>query len=87
MKVKIPVVLLLLIAGAVGFLLGTDAGRSQRDVILVKLGKKEGAGDAVTDAAADAVDAAKGAAEDAADAVADAAEAAGDAAADATSAS
>ncbi len=39
MKVKIPLVLLLLIAGAVGFLLGTDAGRAQRDVILVKLGR------------------------------------------------
>ena len=47
---------LLLIAGAVGFLLGTDAGRSQRDVILVKLGKKD---DGVAGAVGDAADAAK----------------------------
>ena len=75
MKVKVPLVLLLLIAGAMGFLLGTDAGRAQRDVILVKLGKKE-EGDSLEAAATDATDAA-------AEAVGDAAEAVGDAAAEA----
>ena len=78
MKIKVPLVLLLLIAGAIGFLLGTDAGRAQRDVILVKLGKKE-EGDSLTDAAADAADAVG-------DAAADAAEAVGEAAADAAEA-
>lgn len=76
MKVKIPLLLLLAIAGAVGFLLGTDAGRAQRDVILVKLGKKdEDLADAVSDAADDAADAVSDAADATADAVADAAEA------------
>lgn len=41
MRVKIPL-LLLLLAAAIGYLLGTERGRSQRDVILVKLGRKEG---------------------------------------------
>ena len=41
MKVKIPLVLLLLIATALGYALGTENGRTQRDVILVKLGRKD----------------------------------------------
>ena len=41
MKVKVPLALLLLVAGAVGYLLGTESGRSQRDVILVKMGRKQ----------------------------------------------
>jgi hypothetical protein len=72
MKVKIPLVLLLLIAGAVGYLLGTDAGRAQRDVILVKLGKKE-EGDSLEAAATGAAEAVADAASDAAEAVSDAA--------------
>ncbi len=42
MRVKIPLALLLLLAAAIGYLLGTERGRSQRDVILVKLGRKAG---------------------------------------------
>lgn len=41
MKVTIPLALLLLLAGAVGYLLGTEAGREQRDAILVKMGRKD----------------------------------------------
>ena len=41
MKVKIPLVLLLL-AAVIGYVLGTERGRAQRDVILVKLGRKSG---------------------------------------------
>ena len=41
MKVKIPLALLLLLAAAVGYMFGTEAGRLQRDVILVKLGRKD----------------------------------------------
>jgi len=65
MKVKIPLVLLLLIATALGYALGTENGRAQRDVILVKLGRKdaidpvgaaEAAAETVADAAAEAVE-------------------------------
>ncbi len=41
MKIKLPLGLLLLMAGALGYLLGTENGRAQRDVILVKLGRKQ----------------------------------------------
>ena len=55
MKVKIPLALLLLIATALGYALGTENGRAQRDVILVKLGRK------------DAIDSSDGEVEDIAD--------------------
>ncbi len=42
MKVKIPLAFLLLLAGALGYLFGTESGRARRDVILVKLGRGEG---------------------------------------------
>lgn len=41
MKVKIPLGLLVVLAAALGYLLGTESGRQQRDVILVKVGRKE----------------------------------------------
>lgn len=41
MKVTIPLALLLLLAAAIGYLLGTENGRAQRDLVLVKLGYKE----------------------------------------------
>jgi hypothetical protein len=41
MKVKVPLALLLLLAAAVGYMFGTEAGRLQRDVVLVKLGRKQ----------------------------------------------
>jgi hypothetical protein len=40
MKVKIPLALVLLLAISLGYLLGTEAGRSQRNMILVKVGRK-----------------------------------------------
>lgn len=40
MKVTIPIGLLLIIA-VMAYLLGTESGRSQRDVVLVKLGRKD----------------------------------------------
>ncbi len=42
MKVRIPLALLLLLAAAIGYLLGTERGRAQRDVILVKLRRTSG---------------------------------------------
>ena len=47
MKVKVPLLLLLLLAAAVGYLLGTESGRAQRDVLLVRLGCKEPEADAL----------------------------------------
>lgn len=41
MKVKIPLGLLVVLAAALGYMLGTEGGRKQRDVILVKVGRKE----------------------------------------------
>jgi len=68
MKVKIPLVLLLLIASAIGYAIGTENGRAQRDAMLTKMGRKDaidpvGAAETVADAAADAVDAATDAVE------------------------
>jgi hypothetical protein len=40
MKVTIPIGVLLL-AVLLGYLLGTESGRAQRDVVLVKLGRKD----------------------------------------------
>jgi len=57
MKVKIPLVLLLLIATALGYALGTENGRTQRDVILVKLGRKDDPADEAPAAEAEAVEA------------------------------
>lgn len=37
MKVKVPLLLLLILAGSVGYLLGTDKGRQQRDAIAGKI--------------------------------------------------
>jgi hypothetical protein len=41
MKVKIPLALMLLIATVLGYALGTENGRAQRDAVLVKLGRKD----------------------------------------------
>lgn len=48
MKVKVSLLLLLAMAAAFGYMLGTESGRAQRDVILVKLGKGP-KGDAAAD--------------------------------------
>jgi hypothetical protein len=51
MKVKVPLAMLLLLALTVGYVLGTENGRAQRDMILVKLGRKEADEPASDDAA------------------------------------
>jgi hypothetical protein len=67
MKVKVPIALIVVLAIACGYLMGTESGRQKRDVILVKLGRADAnVGDEVTDAVTDAT-------EQIADAVADAA--------------
>lgn len=38
MKVKVPLALLVLLAVAVGYLLGTEAGRERREQLLVRIG-------------------------------------------------
>lgn len=54
MKVKL-LVLIVVLAIACGYLMGTESGRKQRDVILVKLGRADGdALDEVAEAVADA---------------------------------
>ena len=52
MKIKIPLALLLLLAAGLGYLLGTENGRSQRDVILLKVGRKGPADDSGEEIAA-----------------------------------
>ena len=42
MKVKVPLILLLLLAAAVGYLLATEKGRGQRDQIIVKIRERRG---------------------------------------------
>ncbi len=69
MKVKVPVILLILMAAAIGYLLGTESGRTRRDELLVRF---RGTADDLEDAVADAADEVSGAVED----VAEAAEAA-----------
>ena len=61
MKVKIPLVLLLAIVSALGYALGTENGRAQRDAMLIKMGRKDAmdsadATDAASESAADAVE-------------------------------
>ena len=41
MKVKIPLLLLLLLAGALGYLFGTERGRAPRDEVMGKLGSRD----------------------------------------------
>ena len=52
MKVKVPLAALLLLALALGYVLGTEDGRTRRDMILVKLGHKDADEAAPEDAAA-----------------------------------
>lgn len=72
MKVKIPLVLLLIVAAVVGYVLGTENGRQQRDAVIVRF-RKQGP---VEEAAEAASDTAESVAETVADAVEAAAEAA-----------
>ncbi len=41
MNVKVPLGFLLLLSAALGYMFGTEDGRKRRDVILVKVGRKE----------------------------------------------
>lgn len=56
MKVKIPLLALLLLAGLAGYLLGTEAGNAQRDRLLVLLGRKDAEADAALDIAEAVID-------------------------------
>ncbi len=39
MKVTVPLALVLILATAVGYLVGTESGRQRRDFVLAKLGR------------------------------------------------
>jgi hypothetical protein len=62
MKMKLPLGLLLLLASALGYLMGTEAGREQRDALIRIIRRQndvlEAEAEASTEAVADAVDAA-----------------------------
>ncbi len=47
MNVKVPLVLLLVLAAAVGYLLGTEKGRGQRDMVVGKIRERTSATDVV----------------------------------------
>jgi hypothetical protein len=54
MKVKLPIALIVVLAIALGYLMGTESGRQRQDVILVRLGRSDGdVRERVTDAVAD----------------------------------
>ena len=55
MKVKVPLMLLLLLAAAVGYLLATEKGRGQRDQIIVKVREHRG-GEAPSESASEPID-------------------------------
>ena len=48
MKVKVPLLLLLTLAASVGYLLGTEQGRQQRDAVVGRI-RNRGALDETTD--------------------------------------
>jgi hypothetical protein len=66
MKMKLPLGLLLLLASAMGYLMGTEAGREQRDALIriirrqndVLEAEAEAVAEAVAESATDAADAA-----------------------------
>ena len=69
MKVKVPIALIVVLAIACGYLMGTESGREKRDVILVKLGRADAnvrteVSDAATDATEQVVEAVADAAPD-----------------------
>ncbi len=55
MKVKVPLILLLLLAAAVGYLLATEKGRGQRDQIIVKVRERRG-GEAPSESTDETID-------------------------------
>ena len=65
MKMKLPLGLLLLLAAAMGYLMGTEAGREQRDALIriikrqndVIEAEAEAVAEAVAESASDAADA------------------------------
>ena len=57
MNVKIPLAVLLVLSVALGYMLGTESGRQQRDALLAKVGRKQIGGDADETEAAPADDA------------------------------
>lgn len=55
MKTTVPL-FLLVVAAIAGYLLGTEAGRAQRDVLLVKLGRASAETDMALDVAEAAIE-------------------------------
>jgi len=64
MKATVPV-FLLVVAAIAGYLLGTEAGRAQRDLLLVKLGRASAETDMALDVAEAAIEDAEAAVENA----------------------
>ena len=56
MKITVPLGILLLLALGLGYMLGTEDGRARRDVVLVKLGRREADDAEDVDAEAEAPD-------------------------------
>lgn len=50
MKVTVPLALVLILATAVGYLVGTESGRQRRDLLLAKLGRARGEVEAAVEA-------------------------------------
>lgn len=42
MKVKVPLMIVIVLAATVGYLLGTEAGRQRKELVLVRLGRSGG---------------------------------------------
>jgi hypothetical protein len=66
MKVKVPLLLLLLLAAAVGFLLGTENGRQKRDQLVSKIRNRGPIDDLVDEVEEAIVEAAEPVSEDSA---------------------
>lgn len=56
MKVKVPLLLLLILAASVGFLLGTEKGRQQRDAVVGRIRNRGALDDAASEASDDAAE-------------------------------
>ena len=49
MNVKVPLLLLLALAAAAGYAFGTERGRARRELILVRLGRKQAENSSTSD--------------------------------------
>ena len=62
MKVKVPLLLVIVLALLVGYMMGTESGRARRDELLVKLGRKQAEADVAFDIAEQVIEEAEAAA-------------------------